>query len=312
VPEEAEFDAARASLEDIVARSLPEARRTIDLLSERLSAAPPIGGGADPAFVAAFTRERVKATRAMPGEAAAAMDPLLVARCLEAATEPERARLLRAWLPYLTAAGRGQFASNPAVHDPRMESASTALHALFASLRAYFRVGLFWTERTGIPRRWIVQARSSERLRLVRYIATRLGGFKPVWETHMPKQPPGVHLTEAAFVGSHVEIARALERHPKIRGIASTSWFYDPEIAVVSPHLAFIHELLAANDCFVFEVPCDEPMRENALHGSRARQVAHAAGTYRPRAFARVWSRDALLRWAKRQPGWKLEGALPT
>ena len=306
---ETSFDAVRASLEEILDHSPPEMRLCVGRMTERLADAPP-GRPNDPALIAALTRERIAATRALSGEAVDAIDALLVARSLEAATEPERGPLVRAWLPYLAAAVRGEFAPNPAVHDPRMEPHAPLLRPLVASMRAYFRAGLYWCERTGIPRRWIVQARGRHRIRFAQYVAIRLRGFKPVWQTHVRKQPPGVHLTEEAFVRSHLEIARALKRHPEIRGIASSSWYYDPEIGALSPHLAFIRNLLAENGCFVFEIPCDEAMRENALFASRARQRAAAEGAYRPRAFARLWSRDAFLRWAERQSGWQLEIAI--
>jgi hypothetical protein len=309
MPQEAGFETARASLEEILRRSTPEARLLVDLLSRRLSGAT-LRRRDTPALVTALTRERISGTRVLSGKLADTIDALLVARTLEATVEPERGRLLRAWVPFLEAAVAGEYAPNPAVHDPLMRSTPPAVRMLFESMRTYFRAGLFWIERTGIPRRWIVQAQSRQRIRLAQYIATRLRGFKPVWQTHLPRQPRGTHLTEETFVRAHLEIARALKRHPEIRGIASTSWYYDPEIGAVSPRLGFVSDLLAANGCFVFEIPCDDAMRASALYGSRARQQAYADGTYLPRAFARLWGRDALLAWAERQPGWQLEIAI--
>ena len=309
MPLETKFDGARTSLEEILRRSTNEARLLADLLSRRLSS-PSLRRQGDPAFVTALTRERINATRAMSGKMADTIDAVLMARTLESTAEPERERLLRAWVPFLEAAVDGEFAPNPAVHDPHSRSTSPAVRSLFESMRAYFRAGIFWIERTGIPRRWIVQVPSRQRIRLAQYIATRLGGFKPVWQTHLQRQPRGIHMTEETFVRAHLEIARALKRHPQVRGIASTSWYYDPEIDAVSPRLGFVHELLAANGCFVFEIPCDDAMRASALYGSRARQQAYSEGTYRPRAFARLWGRDAFLSWAERQSGWQLEIAI--
>ncbi len=311
MPEEDDLSDARAALEEILDRIPADARLRIERMKEYLADAP-LRKSNDSTVVSALTRERIAATRTFSGDVADVIDGLLVARSLELAPEPERARLIRAWLPYLTAVIDGAFAPNPAVLDPHMERPATLLRPLFDSMRAYFRVGLFWCERAGIPRRWIMQAPVRQRLRLAQYIGIQLRGFKPIWQTHLPKQPPGVHLTEQEFVRSHLEIARALRRQPGIRGIASSSWYYDPEIGAVSPHLGFIHELLQANGCFVFEIPCDDAMRESALYGSRARQRAFADGRYRPRDFARLWSRDALLRWAERQSGWQLEIAIST
>lgn len=309
VPEEIQFGAARAALEEIAEHLPAETRPRVERMAEQLADAPLRGRG-DSTVVAALTRERIAATRSLSADVADAIDALLVARSLESVAAPQRAPLIRAWLPFLKAVIEGVYAPNPAVHDPRMEQRSPALGPLFASMRTYFRVGLYWCERAGIPRRWILQAPGRQRIRLAQYIGTRLRGFKPIWQTHLPKQATGVHLTEREFVRSHLEIARALRREPSIRGIASSSWYYDPEIGAVSPHLGFIRELLEANGCFVFEIPCDEAMTQSALYASHARQRAYAEGRYRPRDFARLWSRDALLRWAERQPGWQLEIAI--
>ena len=309
MPEETRLDVVRTSLENLFARSSAEARVRLGRVSASLADARSQGRVAS-AGVNSLTRERIDATRALSGETADAIDALLVARSLEDTRGSERDRLLRSWLPYLSAVATGHFAPNPAALDPDMDGRSSGLRPLWASMRDYFRVGAFWCERNGIPRRWIVQAAGSQRIRLAQYVAVRLGGFKPIWQTHLPKQPLGVHLTRELFVRSHLEIARALRRQEHIRGIASSSWYYDPEIAAVSPNLSFIREILAPNGCFVFEIPCDEPMRQNAIYANRERQQAVAEGRYTPRAFARLWSRDTFLRWAERQPGWQMELAL--
>lgn len=309
MPEETRLDVIRASLESLFARSSAEARARLGRVAARLAEARSHTRGLS-ARVNSLTRERIDATRVLSGETADAIDALLVARSLQETGGSEGERLLRAWLPYLSAVATGHFAPNPALLDPQMDRRSLDLRPLLASMRDYFRVGAFWCERNGIPRRWIVQVAGGQRIRLAQYVAVRLGGFKPIWQTHLPKQPLGVHLTRELFVRSHLEIARALRRQEHIRGIASSSWYYDPEIAAVSPNLSFIREILAPNGCFVFEIPCDEPMHQNAIYASRERQQAVAEGRYKPRAFARLWSRDAFLRWAESQPGWQLELAI--
>ena len=103
---EADFDATRASLEQILDHSPLETRLCVGRLAECLADAS-LRRRNDPAVVAAVTRERIAATRDLSGKTVDAIDALLVARSLETATEPERGRLLHAWLPYLAAAVRG-------------------------------------------------------------------------------------------------------------------------------------------------------------------------------------------------------------
>jgi hypothetical protein len=67
----------------------------------------------------------------------------------------------------------------------------------------------------------------------------------------------------------------------------------------VSPRLRFLGEILDAGGCLRFELPTDEKVVTNALHASRSRRKAHAAGRYHPRAFGRLWGRKQILRWSE-------------
>lgn len=302
--EDPDLTSVRTALERALARS---SRNATGFLNRLAAAILQPGRGTGPVITAAMlTRERIRATRTLGSDAGDLLDAVLVARLLETCEEPRREDLVRAWGPFLESRAQGGYAPNPAVHRPRLPAASPALRILHASMRAYFRVGLLWCERTGVPRRWLVDAGARDRVRIARYLATRLGGLRPVWATHLPRPRAGVHLTEEEFVRSHLEIARALRRVRAIRGVASASWYYDPVIGAVSPSLGFILRILSEGGCLIFEVPIDDAMRENALRCARHRRLAHRRGEYEPRAFARLWGRSALLAWAARQPGWQL------
>ncbi len=257
-----------------------------------------------------LTKTRIRATRSFPHGAAELIDILLFLHAVDAESEPRRDDLLDAWHPYVEAVLAGEEAPNPTIEHPRIPIRGGALSAVIASMRRYFRVGLFWWEETGIPRRWIVEVRGRARLRLARYVLTRLGGFNPVWSTHLPPLPSGTHFTEPAFRHAHLEAARLLQRAPRIRGIASASWYYDPAIEDVSPHLAFARRIVVENGGITFEVPLDPATRDQALVGSRARRFAAERGFYRPRNVARLWAREPFLAWAARGEGWQLPLAI--
>jgi hypothetical protein len=301
----------------LVARGLREALRAAPdglraderELAERLLALPR-EQSAEISISAALTRERIRVTRAHGSAAAELVDACLVLRLLESGEERRRATRAHAWVSFLDGVLRGADALCPPVLYPRLKIRPGPLRVLAASMRAYFRAGDYWCERTGIPRRWILEARGGSGLRVARYIATQMGGFRPVWQTHLPPLAPGVHLTEERYARSHLLIAQAMRLHPRIRGIASSSWYYDPAVGEVSPRLACIGRLLSESGCLCFEIPIDAPMRESALLRSAARRAAFERGEYVPRDFARLWSRDAVLRWAERQPGWQLRRAV--
>jgi hypothetical protein len=248
----------------------------------------------------------VRATRSLPLGAVDLLDVLLFLHAIDAEPELRRDDHLDLWRPYVEAVLSGTEGSNPTLAGDRIPASGRGLAAHLASLRAYFRVGVYWWERTGIPRRWIVQAEGASRLRLARYVLTQLGGFRPVWWSHLPQLPAGRHLTPDAFLHAHVEVARRLQHAPEIRGIASASWYYDPALHVVSPHLGFLRDTVAQNGGLLFEVPRDSMTREHALATSRARRGAAASGLYEPRNFARVWGRSPFLAWSERQEGWQL------
>ena len=291
-------------------RAAPESlRSTEERLAQMLLALPREKSGDTP-MPSALTRERILITRVHGSAAADLVDASLVLRLLEAGEERRRATRSHAWVAFLEDVLESADVLRPSVLYPRLKIRPGPLRAIASSMRSYFRSGDYWCERTGIPRRWILEARGGARFRVARYIATQLGGFRPVWQTHLPPLPPGVHLTEERYVRSHLLIAQALRLHPRIRGIASSSWYYDPRVGDVSPWLAFIAPLLVENGCFCFEIPIDGPMREKALQGSVTRRYASERGDYAPRNFARLWSRDAILRWAERQPGWQLRRAV--
>jgi hypothetical protein len=165
-------------------------------------------------------------------------------------------------------------------------------------MRLYFCVGLYWCERSGLPRRWFFETKGRDRLRFARYWMREVRALRPLYTTHLPPIEQGRHLTEEQFVSDHIEMARHMALEPRVRGLRSASWFYDPSVPKVSQHLAFIGSILDSGGCIRFQLPTPPSAIEDALGTSRRRREAYAAGTYRPRVFGRLWSRERFLRWA--------------
>jgi hypothetical protein len=270
-----------AGLEGILLRSTPEsdvARRTADVTSGRRALVSSRGG--------------------LVGNL---VDAYLLIRLLRPATESARAHHCAAWQPFIEATLSGVILPTPAVPHGRWAADPTPLGILHGSLRDYFCVGVFWCKRAGIPRSWLVEAYPVDSVRAALYIALRMRGFRPVFSTHIPSLPPGLHLTERTFVQSHIEIADALRRAPDVLGLASSSWFYDPALSRVSPHLEFVGRILRGNGCLCFQIRSSADMHADALSASRSRQSQFSQGAYTPRTFARLWSRRDLIGWAERQ-----------
>lgn len=257
-----------------------------------------------------LTRTRIQSTRSQPPGVTDLLDALLVLAAVEADDEPRDAPILALWRPFIESTIAGDEGRHPLLDHWFIEPRGPILTKVLASMRTYIRIGLYYWERCGIPRRWMVEAKGIPRARLARYLLTQFGGFGPAWSTHLPELPPNRHLTREDFIATHLEMAAVMRRTPEILGIVSASWYYDPALEEVSPHLSFAGEVVREGGGILFEVRPDESTVESALARSAERRVAAKEGRYRPKRFARVWGRSAFLAWAERQPGWQMSLAL--
>ena len=245
-----------------------------------------------------IAHERTRITRTLGTRVARAVDALLVFRSVAAEPTSIAGPISHAWTPYATAVLDDRYVMNPVFTMEPLETRAGRVEWIHRSMRLYFCVGLYWCERTGVPRRWLLETKGRDRFRLAGYLAGEVGAIRPVYATHLPTLGPERHLTEEEFVHDHLEIARHMELEPHVRGLRSASWFYDPRVPAVSPHLAYIGSILDSGGCIRFELPTDRRAVEDALRTSQKRREAYEAGAYRPRVFGRLWSRDRFLRWA--------------
>jgi hypothetical protein len=129
----------------------------------------------------------------------------------------------------------------------------------------------------------------------------RLGGFKPYAQIHMHPlcRKPFDAETRAETYRSCAEL---LAWRRDSLGLLAGSWFYDPALAAVSPHLAYLHQVPKAGGAQFFFAADRGGFVEWALSSSATRRAAHAAGRYQPRSYLLVWGRQALTRWAAQHP----------
>lgn len=163
------------------------------------------------------------------------------------------------------------------------------LHTYHAQLTAVPR-GLLWS----VPWR--------ETLRVAAYLAVELEGTRPVLEIHLPKLKAGRLLVED-YVNEHRRLARLLSSNRAVRGLYNSSWYYDPAVRGLSPHLGFLSEFASANGSLLVRVGSDPSSVQDATLKSAKRRAAYEAGTYVPTRYARLWSRRRLLAWAGADAG---------
>ena len=83
-----------------------------------------------------------------------------------------------------------------------------------------------------------------------------------------------------------------------IKGLARTSWYFDPKIKMISPHLSYLQELPLKNGAHLFYVGADHS--GSALEKSKSRLMLYNKGDYTPMNYLLVWPRDALLAWSEK------------
>ena len=127
----------------------------------------------------------------------------------------------------------------------------------------------------------------------------RAGGFRPYFEVHVHK----LYLDEFNEAGRN-ECYRCCADlyalHPEVLGMIGGSWFYDPAVAAISPHLAYLRTVPQAGGARVLFVSHDAQAVANATATSSTRRALHAAGRYQPASWTLVWARRDQLAWSRR------------
>lgn len=152
----------------------------------------------------------------------------------------------------------------------------------------------------GIPRSAVTRARSiADGFSAARYVLQRCGGFRPAVEIHTSSKT--LHeFTEEGWRRCYLRIADLMELNPAIRAMYGLSWFYDPELARVSPRLAYLQDEPQAFGARLLFWGHDEKSVANALATSPTRRRMFEAGEYRPAGYMLVWSREDMLEYRRK------------
>jgi hypothetical protein len=92
-------------------------------------------------------------------------------------------------------------------------------------------------------------------------------------------------------------LADLLEANPVFEGVWGASWYYDPAVAEVSPHLAYLREQPRAGGAWLFPLTSTPATVEMALATSRTRRRRHEEGSYVPSRYGLVWPRAEFIGW---------------
>jgi hypothetical protein len=151
----------------------------------------------------------------------------------------------------------------------------------------------------GVPRSTLLRGGVSQFVRAGWFVTTRLGGFKPLYESHWDRRLAR-QFTEQEYNLCYLRIAELLELNPDVRGMFGASWWFDPQVRTIAPELEFLRRVPEANGARIFRVGQHEAALRDATTFSRKRRELYERGEYKPERFMLVWAREDLLGWAKR------------
>ena len=163
-------------------------------------------------------------------------------------------------------------------------------------------VGPEHLEIDGVPRSVAWQAGPKQALDFARLLV-EAGGHAPFYAVHL-----GYGLDPTTFLLVYSKraqermfrtLAACLEMHPEIRGVLSGSWWHDPALDEVSPHMSYLRSGWTERGAKLFRWSEKDGAQEVAARNSPARRAAIESGEYTPTEHMVVWTRRSLLSWAR-------------
>lgn len=153
------------------------------------------------------------------------------------------------------------------------------------------------TPYSGIPRNLLLKAGMGQAARFIKAIAAS-GGTSPFLELHMHPRDTAA-FTPDGWLKTYDNLAEFVAANPSLRGVQSTSWFLDPALQHISPHLVYLRQVPECCGATILYAGDDNNANSGAFATSRTRRELHQAGRYHPRLFTRIWPRKQLLqrRW---------------
>ena len=151
---------------------------------------------------------------------------------------------------------------------------------------------------SGLPRSIALRSGLGQAMRMI-WIGLRDRGYRPWFECHWDRRLlPFFTATE--YDRFYCRVAELLERHPKAKGLMTSSWWFDPAVAAISPELAFLSATPMANGADRLRVGVHPIATKDALRFAKERSAEHAAGRYHPCVYMLAWGRGPLITWAER------------
>ncbi|MBK9169068.1 MAG: hypothetical protein IPM24_16570 [Bryobacterales bacterium] len=162
-----------------------------------------------------------------------------------------------------------------------------------------FPAGQIDWEVSGFPRSWVARVPRRHLPAVMRCVLLRAGGRAPWFDAHTGFRRELPILSEEEERKAYRLMAASMRMQPSILGFMGSSWFADPSLARVSPHLAWLSAWY--RECVDYGAvwtDIGEAHRDDGfLTGDRKRRRLYEAGQWKPRVGLVLWPRKDVLRW---------------
>ncbi len=154
--------------------------------------------------------------------------------------------------------------------------------------------------RSGLPRRNVLDLAPASTLPFLAAILLDMKGFKPMYFTHANAfRRNRFIMLEVEARRSYLRMGQAMRAEPDIKGLVTVSWYHDPDLPRVSPHLSWMNAIIQEGGGVVYRGGVAHES-SGTFENSTARQAAAGRGDYEPREGIVLWPRNAMLAWVDR------------
>lgn len=130
--------------------------------------------------------------------------------------------------------------------------------------------------------------------RYLHFIIFKAHGFSPYYTVHTTGR--NLHqFNEQQMNLAFLKLAMLMKRNPRIKGLYRRSWFFDPKLSDISPHLGYLIKAPLQNGAKLFNAGSEQKDIEYSLAVSRTRQRLYEQGEYLPTGYAYIWPRKEFL-----------------
>lgn len=161
-----------------------------------------------------------------------------------------------------------------------------------------FPVGALKVEVSGIPRRILFVGGWRQLLNSLK-LFFRLGKIKPTYEIHLDIRYRA-DFTPEGWDNCFLLISEMLGKNPELLGVTGASWFFDPQISMISPHLCYLRKRIEDNGGKFFFFQKNNHTTELALCSSITRRKLYDKGLYKPASYMTFWARTDIMIWARK------------